>query len=79
MNVTVQKWVFNPSLLGKVAKITGYNDEGEKIDGVYIVKKIDHDRIKLINHKGEMSLYVSEVYGNEKIVDYFEVIEVEGI
>ncbi|RIJ63111.1 hypothetical protein [Rummeliibacillus sp. POC4] len=81
MNVTVQKWVFNPSLMGKAVKIIGYDYDGTKLDGIYIIKKIDNDKITLINHKGEIDLFVSNIYGDikERFINDFEVIETEDI
>lgn len=61
MELFVTEKVFNAKLNGKAVYIKGYDVDGEKWDGLYLVKETQFDKILLIGRTGrEYSLYMEE-------------------
>jgi len=61
MELFVTEKVFNRELNGKAIRIKGYDTDGEKWDGVYLVKETQFDRILVTSRTGnEHLLYMEE-------------------
>jgi len=54
MELFVQAKVFNPALVGKAVRITGYDEDGVSLDGLYLVKHVAGEKIQLVKSNGNM-------------------------
>ncbi|AIW03595.1 hypothetical protein CPT_Moonbeam197 [Bacillus phage Moonbeam] len=61
MELFVTEKVFNRKLNGKAIRIKGYDTDGEKWDGVYLVKETRFDQIVVTSRTGnEHFIYMEE-------------------
>lgn len=52
-NLFVTTKVFDPALGGKAIQLTGYDIDGDGLDGLYLVKGVDGQYLQLINRLGK--------------------------
>ncbi len=83
MEILVQEPVFNRRLFDKIIVLNGHDEEGGDISGVYLVQRVDHNALHLINRLGRTTLLYShmvqpnendEILVNVKVFEYKEVI-----
>jgi len=58
------KPVFDEEVLrpGRAVRLGGYDEEGEKQKGIWLIQDCNYDRLVLINHRGTVkTIYIDDV------------------
>lgn len=71
MDLFITQTVFNHELEGKAVHIKGYDNEGEEVDKIFLVKSTNFDHILLTSPQGsEWTFWRSDFEADQEFPDF---------